>query len=93
MGKQGKRYSDALKKEAVQLVFKKGMSAKQVSEQLDIGYQTLCHLVKKAKDTKEIPGDEAAQALIRSLQEELRIARMERDIRKKATAFFAKESK
>lgn len=86
--------------EAVKLVTEQGVPLPIAAKQLDIAYQTLHHWVNLAKlgklsgvDTKRITPVSQADAEISRLKKENAVLREERDILKKATAFFAKESR
>jgi transposase len=90
-----KRYSKEFKVEAVRLIKQQGMTYRQVSEDLGINVTLLTRWVKALKEKGEHaflghgklpPRDEA----LRQLQEENRRLRMERDILKKAAAYFAR---
>ena len=91
MGKQ-RRYSREFKEEAVRLVEGQDVPVRQVAEELGVSYWTLRHWLKEARDN----GAEQSQPLppeeeVRQLRDENRRLRLEREILKKATAFFAKE--
>ena len=93
-----RKHSAEFKIEAVKLVTEQGVSFREAAEQLEIHEGVLRNWKKKLDEQGEdaFPGNgklSAEQAEIRKLREELRQVRMERDILKKATAFFAKESK
>ena len=81
--------------EAVQLVETSGQSLRQVARDLGLSAETLHRWVKQAKaDAGEGPGgalttDERAE--LRRLRREVKTLQMEREILKKAAAFFAKE--
>jgi len=92
MGKRGKKVSEELKAEAVRLVFDGDMSARAVAQQCDVGYQSLCSWVKEEKIRRQNHDEELKEELAR-LRVENRELKMEREILKKATAFFAKESR
>ena len=90
-------YSREFKIEAVKLVMEQDYSISQAVESLGISGNVL----RKWRDKLEQQGQEAfpgkgkltaADDELRKLREECRRLRMERDILKKATAFFAKES-
>lgn len=86
-------YPEELRAEGVRLYRLEGMSLRKVAAQLGVTPQTVHHWVKRAD--AEAVGEEVAvddKAEIRRLQKELRRAQQERDILKKAVAFFAKES-
>ena len=94
--KKRRKFSPEFKAEAVKLVQDSGKSIGEVARDLDLTESSLRNWVKQA----EIDGGRGpADALTSEEKEELRRLRrenktlkMERDILKKATAFFAKES-
>ena len=86
--------------EAVKLVVEQGQSVADVARRLDVPYQTLYNWVVLAKagklakiDAKRITPVSPLEAELSRLQKEVAVLREERDILKKATAFFAKESR
>ena len=92
------RYTKEFREEAARLVIEDGMSAGEVSARLSLPKSTLENWVRAAKAGKlgEIgknrkPLTEVEVELAR-VKRELAITRMERDILKKAAAYFAKES-
>ena len=96
--KQKKRsYSDELKREAVKMVNEQGLSQEEVGKRLTIPKGTIANWVaaSKSKHTPSRPGDPSLADLAaenRRLRKELTEARLEREILKKAAAYFAKES-
>ena len=89
------RYTSEFKLEAVRLV-KTGQSMAVVSSTLNISNQTLYNWVKADRDGKLLskgskPVTEEQMELAR-LRAEVARLKMERDILKKATAYFARES-
>ena len=90
-----RRFSKEQKEEAVRLVKETG-NISQVARDLDIGRESLTRWVRQA----EIDADEGPEGALtteekeelRRLRREVKTLRMERDILKKATAFFAKDS-
>ena len=91
-------YSKELREEAVKLVTEGGLSMVEVSRRLEIPNQTLRNWVKAHREgtLSEIgrnrkPLTEPEEELAR-LKKELAEVRMERDLLKKAAAYFAKES-
>jgi transposase len=100
MGRKKKRrtYTPEFKAEAVDLVLVHGVSVNQTSRDLGVSTSTLGLWVQKARaaergDTRrEAPGETELEELKR-LRRENRILREERDILKKAAAFFANESR
>jgi transposase len=90
----GTRYTEEFKAEAVQLArFSPERSIRQLAYELGISDQTLRNWIKQAQiDCGEREGlsTEERQEL-RRLRKENSILREEREILKKAAAFFAKE--
>lgn len=88
-----KRYTDEFKIEAVKQVTDRGYTIREVASRLGVTTASLSTWIKKFG-----PGPEHAakvddqQAEIRRLKAELKRVTEERDILKKATAYFAKES-
>ena len=94
-----KKYTPEFKREAVQLARdaeRAGKSIDKIASGLVVHANTLREWVRRDVSAKAGTGentvglDERAELLL--LRKENRILRMERDILKKATAFFAKES-
>ena len=97
MPKPRRKHTREFKVEAVKLVTQKGYSVAEAARSLDIG-ETLLRSWKlafeKAGD-QAFPGQGNRPPLeeeIRRLQVENKRLQMERDILKKATAFFAREA-
>jgi transposase len=93
MSKRARRtFTDEFKRQAVELVTKQGYSPAEAARSLDVG-EGLLRKWQRALQAEQTP---AASALLedelRRLREENRRLTMEREILKKATAFFAKES-
>lgn len=92
--KTGLRYPEEFKAEAVQLVRSfPEKSIRQLAYELGISDQTLRNWVKQAQiDRGEREGlSTKEREELRRLRRENKILREEREILKKATAFFAKE--
>lgn len=90
-------YTVEFKVAAVKLVTEQGRSIAEAARSLGISDKILRQWKKAlaAKGSDAFPGHghpPAVEAEIRRLQEENRRLRMERDILKKATALFARES-
>ena len=89
-----KQYSREFKMEAIRLLETSGKSAVQLERELGIGHGCLWRWKKKYSEDGEdaFPGHgllTAEQEKIRRLKRELKIARQERDILKKAIAIFS----
>jgi len=88
-------FSPEFKDEAVRLVLEQGVGVKQAAADLGIGQSTLQKWVSAHRERKVTNGQlvsEADMAELKRLRKEVHRLRMERDILKKATAFFAKEN-
>ena len=92
------RYTKEFRQEAVKLVMEEGLSWGEAARRLSLPTSTLANWVKAAKAGKlgEVgknyrPLTEVETELART-KKELAIVKMERDILKKAAAYFAKES-
>lgn len=96
MMSQPRTYTDEFKQDAVNLVVQKNYSIKQAAEALGMPAKTLQNWLKKYRTSSEGVVNVAQQNELerenRRLRIELKQAQMERDLLKKATAFFAKES-
>ena len=91
-------FTEEFKKEAIKLVTEQGLNVAQAGRQLAIDPKSIRAWIARAergelKATLGAAKLTADQQRIRELERELAIAKMERDILKKATAFFARESK
>jgi len=89
----GKRYTEEFKVEAVKQITERGYLVSDVAERLGITTNSLYNWLKKYGSGESQNQISAQQAEIRKLKSELRRVTEERDILKKATAYFAKESK
>jgi transposase len=96
MGERRKTYDKEFKLSAVKMVLEEGISTAQVSRDLGINENSLHNWKKKYLEDREnsFPGKgrlKPEDEELRRLQKELKTVKMERDILKKAMAFFAKE--
>ena len=92
-----RRFDRAFKLEAVKLVRERGVSAAQAARDLEVHENVLRKWVKEfaADPQHAFPGQgqmKPEQLEIERLRREVVRLKAERDILKKATAFFAKES-
>ena len=90
MKKKGHFYTAKFKQQAVALVKEAGKTAPVVPKELGININTLYAWLSQADS--ESSGEATLLAEIKKLNKALKQAEMERDILKKATAYFAKES-
>ena len=94
--KTRRTFSREYKLEAVKKVVLQGMSFCEVARDLGIRDNLIHNWKKKFQDDgtlAELTGGASAEEELKRLREEVRQLTLERDILKKATAFFAKESR
>jgi transposase len=91
---QRSKYTAEFKAEAVKQVVDKGHTVVDVAARLGLGEGVLYNWVRKSKAADgSVLGDmRAMQAEVAKLRAELRRTTQERDILKKAAAYFAKQS-
>ena len=98
MARARKAYTPEFKLQAVKMVLEQKLSVAEVARRLDVG-ENLLHAWKKAvlKDgAKAFPGSGHLTPQgeeIRKLKAEVKRLEAERDILKKATAFFASQTR
>ena len=88
-----KQYTDEFRCEAVKQVIERGFAVVDVASRIGIPKHTLYGWVQAARKTTPVPGAAATPSdstEIRRLKAELRRVTEERDILKKAAAYFAK---
>ena len=93
MNKKRRKFSDEFKIEAVKLVTEQGLSITEAARDLGISAAVLGRWKKTYE--QGLLGDTAKRREadeLKALRKENKRLRMERDILKKATAYFAKES-
>ena len=92
-------YTKAFKEEAAQLVLRDGLGQTEAARRLSISVKTLANWValsKQGKPVKAPPGRAPVSELeaeVSRLRRELSETKQERDLLKKSTAYFAKESR
>jgi transposase len=89
MGKPN--FSEAFKRDAVAQITERGYPVAEVSQRLGVSAHSL--YAWKRQLAKVISGDVGKDAEIRQLKRELARVTEERDILKKATAYFARDAK
>ena len=97
MSKKRKQYTKEFKLGAVKLVTEQGYSYSQAGRNLGINGNLVSrwHKEFQAMDQDAFPGQghlTPDQEEIRRLREEVKRLKLEREVLKKATAFFAKEN-
>lgn len=98
MTRQRKKFDTSLKLEVVRMIKEQGLSIQHVSQSMDIGTTAIRRWVAQyeaEQSGKRGIGNPltAEQQRIRQLEQENRQLRMDVDILKKASAFFARELK
>jgi transposase len=93
--RQLRSYTDEFRAGAVRLVLDEGKTVSRVAQDLDLTASALANWVKQARADRSkgktgLTTEERAE--LTQLRRENRTLRLERDILKKAAAFFAKES-
>ena len=95
MPKPQRRFTQDFQDEAVRLAESSGRSRREIAEDFGIGLSTLRHWIDRRRERgiEQPPQDreEDMAAELKRLRRENEILRQERDILKRATAFFAKE--
>ncbi len=94
------KYSKEFKDSTVQLIFHNNESTVKVASDLDLNPQTLYNWISAYRKEHNMPmrdiktknSTETLYEENKRLRHELKIAKQERDILKKAAAYFAKET-
>ncbi|APX94505.1 transposase [Halomonas sp. 1513] len=87
------RYTEEFRIEAVKQVTERGHPVSEVAARLGVSAHSLYQWMKRyAKPAEQRQRDDDLQAENRRLKAELKRVSEERDILKKATAYFARES-
>ena len=86
--------SDEYKAEVVELCRTSGKSIGVIAQELDLTETAVREWLKRAgpEQPEPAPGDQDLQAELRAARKRIRELEMEREILKKAAAFFAKEN-
>ena len=89
------RFTKEFRDEAVRLALTSGRNRREVAQDLGIGLSTLRHWLDRRREREiDDPPEERQEDMaveLKRLRRENEILRQEREILKKATAFFAKE--
>ncbi len=93
--RQQRRFTREFEDEAVRLVRTSGRTRREIAEDLGVGLSTLVRWISRSRDQQidhsPSPGGSDVIAELKRLRRENEILRQERDILKRATAFFARE--
>lgn len=95
MKKKRKKYTREFKEEAVKLITEQGYQIAETARNLGINETMLSRWKKEitgGEDNLSSDGTKAMRAELSHLRKENKRLKMEREILKKAAAFFAKES-
>ncbi len=93
MGKKRPRYSQEFKAEAVKLVTEQGYTQAEASTSLGINSNNISRWIIEAQTSSKGQSKlTAEQAELNKLRQEIKRLKLEREILKKAAAFFANES-
>ena len=87
-----RRFSSEFKAEAIRLVTTSDESIATIARELGVAPQSLRKWVEAGRPQPRRPLTEDERTELTRLRRDLRRVEMERDILKKATAFFARES-
>lgn len=90
--KKHPKYTEEFKQEAVKLVLQEGYTIAKASKSLGVATSTMDNWLKRYRDLANNGLSESQHERLLRLEKENRELRMERDILKKAAAYFAKES-
>jgi transposase len=92
---QQRRFTKEFEAEAVRLVQTSGRTQREIADDLGVGLSTLVRWIGRSRDHEIDHPPENRQedmtAELKRLRRENEVLRQERDILKRATAFFAKE--
>jgi len=91
------RFTQQFKDDAARLVIEHGYSREETGRRLGVNANNISRWVRQYRDKLEGPSEpglsrEQLEAELKRLRKENKRLEMEREILKKATAFFAKES-
>lgn len=89
-----KKYSEEFRQECVRLALEAGRPVKEVARELGLNVWTLREWVQKHRQQQKGETPPVAETLeqeVRRLRREVAMLRQEREILKKAAAYFAKE--
>jgi transposase len=93
MSTKQKRFTEAFKREAVRLAEESGRTLADIADDLGIGKSTLGKWLRQFREEDLLAGPhEDVEKELARLRRENELLRQERDLLKKATAFFARET-
>jgi len=88
------RHTAEFRQEAVRIALTSGLTRRQVASDLGIGFSSLSKWIRQSRndETLSVP-DQDLYKEVERLRKENRRLKEERDLLKKATVFFAEQSK
>lgn len=88
------RHTAEFKQEAVRIALTSGLTRRQAASDLGVGFSTLSKWIRQSRDDEmiSVPDHDLFKEVER-LRKENRRLKEERDLLKKATVFFAEQSK
>ncbi|MDE4059829.1 IS3 family transposase [Phaeobacter gallaeciensis] len=90
----GNRPTPEFRREAVRLALTSGRTRREIAEDLGIGLSTLTRWLSRERDASDpVEASVDVHAELKRLRRENAVLKQERDILKKAAAFFAKDGK
>lgn len=93
MSSHQKQFTEDFRREAVRLVEESGRTMAEIAEDLGVGKSTLGKWRRQYREEALLAGPhDDVQMELKRLRKENELLRQERDLLKKATAFFAKET-
>lgn len=95
MGDPGTRYSEEFKAEATSQVIDRGYAVREVAKRIGVAEHSLYRWVRRERDRREESGNASQSDLAAEnarLKLELKRTQEERDILRKAAAYFANQS-
>lgn len=91
--KNGIRYDDEFRQQAVALVVEEGLSVNRAAKDLGVSAQSLQRWVDQYREHSSPGASLAREEEIRRLKKELELVKTERDILKKAVGIFSRPQK
>lgn len=90
-----KQFTEDFRQEAVRLALTSGRRQREIADDLGIGHSTLDRWIceRRGRTAAAAAAGETADEELKRLRRENLVLREERDILKKATAFFARETR
>jgi transposase len=92
MARRNRQYSPEFRAEAVRLARAASGTMREVADELGVNVSTLRAWVTAGRPQPDVPLTDDERSELKRLRRENRILREEREILKKATAFFATHS-